>query len=86
MNTKIYLFLYIQIFILYCAIYNVIMKIQAIVASCFCQAYAPSDSKNRSCLCSLLIVASLICGAYFIGNAFTEKEYIEVCLSVTTAR
>ncbi|XP_048335819.2 uncharacterized protein LOC107408523 isoform X2 [Ziziphus jujuba] len=40
-------------------------------------ASAASDSKNRSCLCSLLILASLICGAYFIGAAFTEKEYQE---------
>lgn len=62
------------------------MGTQVIIAPCFCQASAASDSKNRSCLCSLLILASLICGAYFIGAAFTEKEYKEVCVSVTTER
>ncbi|XP_042979636.1 uncharacterized protein LOC122309920 isoform X3 [Carya illinoinensis] len=34
-----------------------------------------SDLKNRSCLCSFLITASLICGAYFVGNALVAKEY-----------
>ncbi|GMN33219.1 hypothetical protein TIFTF001_004037 [Ficus carica] len=40
-------------------------------------ATAFSDPKSRSCLCSLFVVASLICGAYFIGSAFIEKEYKE---------
>ncbi|XP_031383144.1 uncharacterized protein LOC116197214 isoform X2 [Punica granatum] len=34
-----------------------------------------SDPKNRSWLCSLLIVASLIWGAYFFGSTFIAKEY-----------
>ncbi|BBG96232.1 Protein of unknown function D [Prunus dulcis] len=40
-------------------------------------ASAPSDPKNRSFYCSLFIVASLICGAYFIGGASIAKEYKE---------
>ncbi|KAK8485821.1 hypothetical protein V6N11_012849 [Hibiscus sabdariffa] len=40
------------------------------------QAYVVSEPKNnRSWLCSLFIVASLICGAYFIRSAFITKEY-----------
>ncbi|GLT64982.1 hypothetical protein SLA2020_374400 [Shorea laevis] len=38
---------------------------------------ALSDSKSRSCLCSLFIVASLICGAYFTSSVFTSNEYKE---------
>ncbi|OMO75089.1 hypothetical protein CCACVL1_16337 [Corchorus capsularis] len=38
-------------------------------------AYVLKDPKNRSCLCSFLVVASLICGAYFISDAFVDKEY-----------
>ncbi|GMJ03649.1 STICKY GENERATIVE CELL [Hibiscus trionum] len=39
-------------------------------------AYVVSEPKNnRSWLCSLFIVASLICGAYFISSAFTTKEH-----------
>ncbi|XLT90906.1 hypothetical protein HN873_012581 [Arachis hypogaea] len=34
-----------------------------------------SDPKNRMFLCSFLIVISLVCGAYLVGNAFTTKEY-----------
>ncbi|KAE8724794.1 pentatricopeptide repeat-containing protein [Hibiscus syriacus] len=34
-----------------------------------------SDSKSRTCLCSLFVVASLFCGAYFIGSGFIAKEY-----------
>ncbi|XVF01497.1 hypothetical protein REPUB_Repub04eG0093800 [Reevesia pubescens] len=34
-----------------------------------------SDPKSRSCLCSIFVVASLICGAYFISSAFISKEY-----------
>ncbi|RYQ84930.1 hypothetical protein Ahy_B10g104431 isoform B [Arachis hypogaea] len=34
-----------------------------------------SDPKNRVFLCSFLIVISLVCGAYLVGNAFTTKEY-----------
>ncbi|XP_017970116.1 PREDICTED: uncharacterized protein LOC18607091 isoform X2 [Theobroma cacao] len=34
-----------------------------------------SDPKTRSCLCRLFVVASLICGAYFISGAFIAKEY-----------
>ncbi|KAL6501310.1 hypothetical protein OROHE_024957 [Orobanche hederae] len=33
-----------------------------------------SDPKSRSCLCSLLITVSLICGVYFVGNACLRKE------------
>ncbi|KAJ1385716.1 hypothetical protein SESBI_41459 [Sesbania bispinosa] len=33
------------------------------------------DPKNRLFLWSFLIVVSLICGAYFAGNAFFAKEY-----------
>ncbi|CAN6825590.1 unnamed protein product [Brassica oleracea var. botrytis] len=32
---------------------------------------------NRSCLCSILITTALICGAYFIGNAYIDKEFKE---------
>ncbi|GKU99896.1 hypothetical protein SLEP1_g12675 [Rubroshorea leprosula] len=38
---------------------------------------ALSDSKSRPCLCSLFVVASLICGAYFISTALTSEEYKE---------
>ncbi|KAK8714504.1 hypothetical protein V6N13_149694 [Hibiscus sabdariffa] len=39
-------------------------------------AYVVSEPKNnRPWLCSLFIVASLICGAYFIRSAFITKEY-----------
>ncbi|OWM79309.1 hypothetical protein CDL15_Pgr003482 [Punica granatum] len=37
-----------------------------------------SDPKNRPWLCSLLIVASLIWGAYFFGSTFIAKEYKDV--------
>ncbi|PQM42251.1 hypothetical protein Pyn_28433 [Prunus yedoensis var. nudiflora] len=43
----------------------------------FVQASALSDPKNRSFYCSLFIVASLICCAYFIGGASIAKEYKE---------
>ncbi|CAE6188986.1 unnamed protein product [Arabidopsis arenosa] len=35
---------------------------------------------NRSCLCSVLITAALICGAYFIGNAYLAKDFKEKLL------
>ncbi|XP_010434520.1 PREDICTED: uncharacterized protein LOC104718463 [Camelina sativa] len=35
------------------------------------------SSMNRSCLCSILITAALICGAYFIGNAYLSEEFKE---------
>uniref|UniRef100_A0A1J3FLS6 Uncharacterized protein n=2 Tax=Noccaea caerulescens TaxID=107243 RepID=A0A1J3FLS6_NOCCA len=35
---------------------------------------------NRSCLCSILITAALICGAYFIANAYLAKEFKEKLL------
>ncbi|MED6143120.1 hypothetical protein PIB30_003830 [Stylosanthes scabra] len=38
-------------------------------------AFVMSDPKNRMFLWSFLIVISLICGAYLVGNAFTNKEY-----------
>ncbi|GLT67372.1 hypothetical protein SLA2020_396860 [Shorea laevis] len=38
---------------------------------------ALSDSKSRPCFCSLFVVASLICGAYFISTALTSEEYKE---------
>ncbi|XP_062177750.1 uncharacterized protein LOC133882565 isoform X1 [Alnus glutinosa] len=41
----------------------------------FNSASVLSDLKNRTCLCSFLITASLIFGAYFIGNSFVTKEY-----------
>nr|XP_028963277.1 uncharacterized protein LOC103421429 isoform X3 [Malus domestica] len=44
---------------------------------CFCQAAVLSDPKNRSFYCSLFLVASLICGAYFIGGATIAHEYKE---------
>ncbi|XP_030539278.1 uncharacterized protein LOC115747309 isoform X1 [Rhodamnia argentea] len=39
--------------------------------------FAPmfSDSKNRSCLYTLFMIASLFCGAYFIGSTVIAKEY-----------
>ncbi|KAK6254173.1 hypothetical protein QUC31_015893 [Theobroma cacao] len=39
------------------------------------KASVVSDPKTRSCLCRLFVVASLICGAYFISGAFIAKEY-----------
>ncbi|KAG8368916.1 hypothetical protein BUALT_Bualt15G0096200 [Buddleja alternifolia] len=33
-----------------------------------------ADSKSRSCLCSLFITMSLICGAYFIGSAWLGQD------------
>ncbi|KAK8561126.1 hypothetical protein V6N12_048201 [Hibiscus sabdariffa] len=42
-------------------------------------AYVVSEPKNnRPWLCSLFIVASLICGAYFIRSAFITKEYKDI--------
>ncbi|KAL0738046.1 hypothetical protein Bca4012_014256 [Brassica carinata] len=38
------------------------------------------DSVNRSCLCSILITTALICGAYFIGNAYIDEEFKEKLL------
>lgn len=32
-------------------------------------------SMNRSCLCSILITTSLICGVYFIGNAYIHQQF-----------
>lgn len=34
-----------------------------------------SDSKSRSCLYTLFIIASLFCGAYFINSTVIAKEY-----------
>ncbi|KAL6513207.1 hypothetical protein OROGR_020693 [Orobanche gracilis] len=41
-----------------------------------------SDPKTRSCLCSLLITVSLICGVYFVGNACLRKELFRVVFVV----
>ncbi|KAL5555138.1 hypothetical protein UlMin_037374 [Ulmus minor] len=38
-------------------------------------ASVASDSKNKSCLCSLFGVALLVCAAYFLGGAFVAKDY-----------
>ncbi|KAL0659345.1 hypothetical protein Bca4012_079930 [Brassica carinata] len=38
------------------------------------------DSMNRSCLCSIFITTALICGAYFIGNAYIDEEFKEKLL------
>ncbi|MBA0782215.1 hypothetical protein Gotri_003074, partial [Gossypium trilobum] len=38
-------------------------------------AYVVSDPKNRACFRSVFIVAALVCGAYFISNAFITNEY-----------
>ncbi|CAN8325156.1 unnamed protein product [Cochlearia groenlandica] len=38
------------------------------------------DSMNRSCLYSVLITSALICGAYFIGNAYLAKQFKEKLL------
>ncbi|KAK8522402.1 hypothetical protein V6N12_056111 [Hibiscus sabdariffa] len=45
------------------------MHIDSVTAS------AMSDSKSRTCLGSLFVVASLICCAYFISSGFLAKEY-----------
>ncbi|XP_057493758.1 uncharacterized protein LOC130779201 isoform X2 [Actinidia eriantha] len=37
-----------------------------------------SDPNSKSCLWSLFIIASFICGAYFIGSAFLAKDYREI--------
>ncbi|AEE84058.1 hypothetical protein ISN44_As04g019130 [Arabidopsis suecica] len=37
-------------------------------------------SMNRSCLCSVLITTALICGAYFICNAYLAKDFKEKLL------
>ncbi|KAJ0010708.1 hypothetical protein Pint_33080 [Pistacia integerrima] len=39
-----------------------------------CQASALSDPVSRSCLFTLFIAVSLICGAYFIGNAAKDHK------------
>ncbi|KAL2231378.1 UNVERIFIED_CONTAM: hypothetical protein Sindi_1732200 [Sesamum indicum] len=39
-----------------------------------CQGFPLSDPKSRSCLCSLFITVSLICGVYFIGSAWLRKD------------
>ncbi|KAM3714857.1 hypothetical protein ACB098_01G367800 [Castanea mollissima] len=36
-----------------------------------------SNLKSRPCVCSFFVTVTLICGAYFIGNAFVAKEYKE---------
>ncbi|KAI3448373.1 hypothetical protein Pfo_005038 [Paulownia fortunei] len=37
-----------------------------------------SDPKSRSCLCSLFITVSLICGVYFIGSAWLRKDLLRL--------
>ncbi|XP_075478472.1 uncharacterized protein LOC142519364 isoform X1 [Primulina tabacum] len=37
-----------------------------------------SDPKSRSCLCSLVVSASLICGVFFIGSAWLGTEMFEL--------
>ncbi|XP_011092273.1 uncharacterized protein LOC105172510 isoform X2 [Sesamum indicum] len=37
-----------------------------------------SDPKSRSCLCSLFITVSLICGVYFIGSAWLRKDLFKL--------
>ncbi|KAK6121235.1 hypothetical protein DH2020_045009 [Rehmannia glutinosa] len=37
-----------------------------------------SDPKSRSCLCSLFITVSLICGVYFIGSAWLRKDLLKL--------
>ncbi|EEF33540.1 conserved hypothetical protein [Ricinus communis] len=44
--------------------------------SLYCASASP-DPKSRSYLCTLFVVASLICSAYFIGGSFIGKEYKE---------
>ncbi|XP_010533215.1 PREDICTED: uncharacterized protein LOC104809032 [Tarenaya hassleriana] len=46
----------------------------------FSYCYMLSDSKSRSCLCSLFITAALLCGAYFIGSAYIANEFREKLL------
>ncbi|KAM4126136.1 hypothetical protein ACB094_01G365800 [Castanea mollissima] len=36
-----------------------------------------SNLKSRPCVCGFFVTVTLICGAYFIGNAFVAKEYKE---------
>ncbi|KAL0013032.1 hypothetical protein SO802_000101 [Lithocarpus litseifolius] len=36
-----------------------------------------SNPKSRPCVCGFFVTVTLICGAYFIGNAFVAKEYKE---------
>ncbi|KAK4605427.1 hypothetical protein RGQ29_013477 [Quercus rubra] len=36
-----------------------------------------SNLKSRPCICGFFVTVTLICGAYFIGNAFVAKEYKE---------
>jgi len=44
------------------------------------QGFVLPDPKNRLLLWSVLILVSLISGAYFVGNAFFAKEYKQVCI------
>ncbi|GER38954.1 hypothetical protein STAS_15503 [Striga asiatica] len=37
-----------------------------------------SDSKSRSCICSLFVTMSLICGAYFICSAWRGNEFFSL--------
>lgn len=39
------------------------------------QVNALSDPKTRSCLCSLVVTAALICAVYFTGNVFFGRAY-----------
>ncbi|CAA0840038.1 Protein of unknown function (DUF707 [Striga hermonthica] len=43
-----------------------------------------SDSKSRSCLCSLLVTMSLICGAYFICSAWRGNEFFSLQVAPKT--
>ncbi|PIN03936.1 hypothetical protein CDL12_23533 [Handroanthus impetiginosus] len=47
----------------------------------FNSASVVADPKRRSCLCSLFITMSLICGAYFTGTALLGKDSFGVYLS-----
>lgn len=52
----------------------------------FFQVFVLAEANCRSCICSLFIVMSLICGAYFVGSAWLGRDSFTVscnfaCLS-----
>ncbi|KAK4406844.1 hypothetical protein Sango_0690900 [Sesamum angolense] len=55
--------------------WNVISYLQIVFR---CQGLPLSDPKSRSCLCSLFITVSLICGVYFIGSAWLRKDLFKL--------
>ena len=88
-TTGFYLFIYFLVYLSFdILLYLIVVKMDCdesfsfYYAHCFCcQASVLSDLKSRPCVCSFFVTVTLICGAYFIGNAYVAKENKEVCMS-----